>query len=271
MLNRQRPENDDTIALEQLARASLAKRRLLFQLYDLGLPVVPYYEREGGLAFDLVSSTSGERVMTGHLNGVITVDLSEVSDPHREALRVAMNEEYRTMLGHFRHEIGHYYWQKLVHDVGLHDGFRALFGDERADYAAALNRHYRLGSPANWQDSYLSHYATTHPWEDFAETFAHYLHIRDTVQTAASFGMRIDGPPSVLSPESRAQLASAPQIESRNLTFGQILQQWRPVYLALNHLNRAMGQNDFYPFAMPPPVIAKLGYVHDLVRMGSRL
>ena len=155
-LNRNRPESDDTIGLEQLARASLAKRRLLFQLYELGLPVVPYYEQEGGLAFDLVSSTSGERVMTGHLNGVITVDLSEVSDPHREALRVALNEEYRTMLGHFRHEIGHYYWQKLVHDLELHAGFRALFGDEQADYAAALNRHYRVGSPTNWREGYLS-------------------------------------------------------------------------------------------------------------------
>lgn len=270
-LNRNRPESDDTIALEQLARASLAKRRLLFQLYELGLPVVPFYERDGGLAFDLVSSTSGERVMTGHMNGVITVDLSEVSDPHREALRVALNEEYRTMLGHFRHEIGHYYWQKLVHDLQLHEGFRALFGDERADYGAALNRHYRVGSPANWRENFLSHYATTHPWEDFAETFAHYLHIRDTLQTAASFGVRIEGPPSLLAPEVRAQLTSAPPIEGRNLTFAQLMVLWRPVYLALNHLNRSMGQNDFYPFAQPPTVLTKLEYVHHLVRLAPRL
>jgi hypothetical protein len=270
-LNRNRPESDDTIGLEQLARASLAKRRLLFQLYELGLPVVPYYEQEAGLAFDLVSSTSGERVMTGHMNGVITVDLSEVSDPHREALRVALNEEYRTMLGHFRHEIGHYYWQKLVDDLELHTSFRELFGDEQADYGAALNRHYRLGSPPNWRESYLSHYATTHPWEDFAETFAHYLHIRDTLQTAASFGLNVDGPPSLLPDDVRSQYVSAPPIEGRNLTFEQIMGLWRPVYLALNHLNRAMGQNDFYPFALPPTVLLKLEYVHQLVRMAARL
>jgi hypothetical protein len=128
--------------------------------------------------------------MTGHDNGIITVSLVEADDAIREQLRVSMGEPYRTLLGHFRHECGHFYWDKLVRDGGKIDSCRAVFGDESGDYEDALKRHYTNGAPPNWQQDFVSAYATSHPWEDFAETFAHYLHIVDTLETARAFGLR---------------------------------------------------------------------------------
>jgi hypothetical protein len=91
------------------------------------------------------------------------------------------------LLGHFRHEVGHYFWDRLVAtDPHQLEEFRVLFGDDRQDYGEALKRHYDEGAPANWQDTYISMYATMHPWEDFAETWAHYLHIVDTLETAGA-------------------------------------------------------------------------------------
>src|SRR6056297_2000001 len=189
-LNRQRPEASDTIALEKLADASRVIRRLLVQLAELGLPVDPHYEREGGLAFDLLSSYSGQgRVTIGHANGVVTIDLVETLDDYREALRIRLREPYRTMLGHFRHEVGHYYQWILVEQTDWIDECRELFGDERASYSEALDRHYRDRAPEGWEASYISEYATMHPWEDFAESFAHYLHITDSLTTAAAGGL----------------------------------------------------------------------------------
>ncbi|MDD2859412.1 MAG: putative zinc-binding metallopeptidase, partial [Candidatus Nanopelagicales bacterium] len=191
-LVRRRPESDDTISLEKLAETCVDQRRLLVQLLNLRLPVTPYYERDGGLAFDLLSSRSGEPVVIGHASGVITIDLAESLDAHREAMRVRLGEPYRTMLGHFRHEVGHYYQQVLVSSEPLLGQCRDLFGDERESYAAALERHYALGAPEDWADSFISEYATMHPWEDFAETFAHYLHITGTLATAAAAGVVMD-------------------------------------------------------------------------------
>ncbi|TAK68263.1 MAG: hypothetical protein EPO13_11980 [Actinomycetota bacterium] len=265
-LTRRRPDRDDTVGWEQLARTWQATRRLLFQLHDIGLPVVSHLDRpDGGLAFDLVASTSGAQVMIGHANGVITIDISETSDPHREALRASLQEAYRTMLGHFRHEIGHYYWQVLVWDTGRVEGFRELFGDERADYGQALDVHYRFGAPDGWQDSYFSHYATSHPWEDFAETFAHYLHIHDTLQTAASFGLGTALPPGPWSDDERVRLTSTPQDTMTRLSAAQLLAVGRPLSLAVNHISRSMGQNELYPFRVTPAILAKLEYVRDLV------
>jgi hypothetical protein len=129
-------------------------------------------------------------VAAGHADGVVTLDLAEGDDGHREALRVQLAEPYRTLLGHLRHETGHWYWDVLV--AADPEPFRAMFGDERADYGAALERHYSSAPPVGWENSYVSTYATAHPWEDWAESFAHYLHIRDTLQTAAAFGL-VDG------------------------------------------------------------------------------
>ncbi|WP_422615077.1 zinc-binding metallopeptidase family protein, partial [Frankia torreyi] len=194
-LTRTRPADTDPVGKEQFERAEAAKRRLVAQLLELGLPVVSHADDPAtGLAFDLLSSTE-QKVVTGHSDGVITLDLAESDDAHRETVRTQLGEPYRTLLGHFRHETGHYYWSSLVDaDPGRAARFRDLFGDAGLDYSAALDRHYADGPPPNWRETHVSAYATMHPWEDWAETFAHYLHIRDTLRTAAEFGLRVAGP-----------------------------------------------------------------------------
>ena len=170
-----------------------------------------------GLAFDLLSSRF-EPVTTGHADGVITIDLAEGDDAHRERMRHELGEPYRTLLGHLRHEIGHYYWTVLVDRAGRHDEFRALFGDERADYGAALDRHYANGPTPGWEERYVSAYATAHPWEDWAETFAHYLHIRDTLQTAAAYGVIVTGPTTATAATSTPISSPPPRTRSPTRT-----------------------------------------------------
>ena len=253
-LTRTRPDDGDLAALVAFADAEAAKRRVLFQLLDLHLPFTSWADQPGGLGYDLLSS-NGTRVMTGHLDGIVTIDLAESDDPHREQIRQEMGEPYRTMLGHLRHETGHYYWTTLVEQTGRVDDFRGLFGDERTDYGAALTRHYREGPPVGWRARHVSAYATMHPWEDWAETFAHYLHIRDTLQTAAAFGVRIDAPDNLLSSEPAVQVDHEP--------FETILADWLPLTYALNAVNRSMGRDDLYPFVLSPSVVKKLTYVHQ--------
>jgi hypothetical protein len=262
-LTRTRPNNNDTEAMAAFARAEGAKRRLLFQLDDLNLPVVTREEDPKlGLAFDLLSSTNGP-VTTGHADGVISLDLAEGDDGHRETMRVRLDEPYRTLLGHFRHEIGHYYWMLLVEHTAALSVFRALFGDERADYGAALNAHYGSEPAPNWADTYVSIYATAHPWEDWAETFAHYLHIRDTLQTAAAFGVVVAGPEVHAPPDPTAPLTSIPLEEMDD--FDDLINAWLPLTYALNAVNRSMGKKDLYPFVLSPTVQEKLRLVHALV------
>jgi hypothetical protein len=249
-LTRTRPSDDDVKGIAEYPIAESAKRRLIVELDDLGFPIRTRQEDPStGLAFDLLSSVD-EKVTIGHADGVITLDLAESNDVHRERLRVSMDEPYRTMLGHFRHEIGHFYWQQLVDGRDdLLTEFRELFGDERESYADAMERHYGEGAPANWQERFISQYATMHPWEDFAETFAHYLHICDTVETASSYGL--------------ATVASPKQFSSfRDLVVGV----WIPLSVALNQINRSMGKGALYPFVIPPPVLEKLEFVAGLPR-----
>jgi hypothetical protein len=241
-LTRTRPSDTDQVAMAGFADAESAKRRLVFQLLDLGLPLDSYLDRPGGLAYDLLSSND-QAVTTGHEDGIVTIDLAESDDPHREQVRQELGEPYRTMLGHLRHETGHYYWDILVERAGRSEGFRTLFGDERADYGEALERHYAKGAPAGWDQDHVSAYATMHPWEDWAETFAHYLHIRDTLQTAAAFGMRVE--------RTEATLSAAPEIEDG--PFEEALADWLPLTYALNAVNRSMGRDDLYPFVLTPP------------------
>ncbi|MBU9764838.1 hypothetical protein FR943_13430 [Mycobacterium sp. TNTM28] len=253
VLTRTRPADTDTAALAAFAEAEHAKRRLIAELHELQLPIVGRDEDpQFGLAFDLLSSAS-EQVFTGHQNGVITLDLAEGDDVHREQLRIAMDEPYRTLLGHFRHEIGHYYYYRLV---APSDDYRArfgeLFGDADADYQAALDRHYRDGPPAGWADDYVSSYATMHPAEDWAETFAHYLHIRDTLDTAAAFGFAPAG-----ASFGRKMLGPS--------GFDTIIEMWLPLAWALNMVNRSMGHRDLYPFVLPPAVLEKMRFVHTVV------
>ncbi|MEA2240643.1 MAG: hypothetical protein QOD24_199 [Solirubrobacteraceae bacterium] len=261
-LTRTRPADDDPEGLAALRAAEAAKRRLLFELAELGLPVQSRRERDGGLAFDLLSSTQ-EPVTTGHADGVVALDLGEADPGRRERRRTDLGEPYRTVLGHLRHEIGHYY-QPLLAPEGSQqrDACRETFGDDRADYSAALARHYDTGPPADWPQRFVSAYATMHPWEDWAETFAHYLHIRDTLQTAASHGVRVEGPDITTTDE--APLHADP-VADANGDLRALLDAWLPLTYALNAISRSMGSGDLYPFVIAAPVQAKLALVHHLV------
>lgn len=253
VLTTERPNDADTIGLAEFAEAEAAKRRLIVELHELKLPIVGRdQDPDSGLAFRLLSSAH-EQVMTGHENGVITIDLAEGDDVHREQLRVEMDEPYRTLLGHFRHEIGHYYFYRLVTRSADHlTKFNELFGDPDADYQSALNRHYSEGAPENWQQNFVSSYATMHPAEDWAETFAHYLHIRDTLDTSAWCGLAsasatFDRPP--LGPSA----------------FPSIIDMWLPLSWSLNMVNRSMGHPDLYPFVLPVAVLDKMQFIHNVV------
>jgi hypothetical protein len=260
-LTRTRPSDSDGPAILGFADAEAAKRRMVFQILDIGLPLTSFRQAPGGLGYDLLSSAT-QPVITGHEDGIITIDLAESDDPHREQVRQDMGEAYRTMLGHVRHETGHYYWVVLVEHAGRLDRFRELFGDERADYGEAMNRHYERGAPDGWGENYVSAYATMHPWEDWAETFAHYLHIRDTLQTAAAFGMHIDAP--------EPELSADPSEDVEDEPFARVLGEWLPLTYALNAVNRSMGSDDLYPFVISSAVITKLTWVHATVRATAR-
>jgi hypothetical protein len=262
-LTRTRPSDGDGEGLASWIDAEACKRRLLFQLLDQDMPIHTRADgSEDGLTFDLLSSRN-EPVTTGHADGVVTIDLAEGNDAHREAVRAKLAEPYRTLLGHFRHETGHFYWEVYVNNPRMLEPFRALFGDERADYADALQRHYDNGAPANWETEYVSAYATMHPWEDWAETFAHYLHIRDTLQTASEFGIWVGGP-DVGRESPAAPLSSLPTDDEAD-SVADLMRQWVPLTLALNEVNRSMGAGDLYPFALAPAAVRKIGFVHDLI------
>jgi hypothetical protein len=244
-----------------------AKHRLFYSLLRLGLPLENRADDpEHGLAFDFLADpqTHAAEVMTGHDNGLITLALKEADDATREKVRSEMGEPYRTLLGHFRHEIGHYFWDRLVAtDAPWLETFRALFGDDTADYDDALKKHYAEGPPANWQDGYISMYATTHPWEDFAETWAHYLHIVDTLETAGAFGLKVK--------PRRARGALAAAIDFDPYKAGRmdtLIDAWLPIEFATNSMNRSMGLTDLYPFLLSPKVIEKLAFVHALTHRG---
>jgi hypothetical protein len=239
-----------------------AKHRLFYTLLKLGLPLELTDGVVGeNLVFDFLATCRQDdtKVMTGHDDGLITIALDEADDVEREKRRTSMHEPYRTLLGHFRHEVGHYYWDRLVRDGGKLEPIRQVFGDERADYEQALQRHYANGPPENWQEGFVSSYATSHPWEDFAETWAHYLHIVDTLEMAAAFGVNIH-PALAKSGELDATVNFDPSGD-----FTLLIDTWIPLSNALNNLNRTMGQPDLYPFILSPPVIAKLRTIHDLV------
>jgi hypothetical protein len=241
------------VAMAAYAAAEKAKRRLIVELHDLKLPIVGRDEDpQYGLAFDLLSSAQ-EKVFTGHDDGLITLDLAEGDDLHREQLRIAMDEPYRTLLGHFRHEIGHYYFYRLIGTSPEYEQrAQELFGDADADYQAALDRHYAEGAPPDWKKNYVSSYATMHPAEDWAETFAHYLHIRDTLDTAAAFGMA----PATATFDRRVLGPSG---------FDTLIDLWLPLSWALNMVNRSMGRDDLYPFVLPPAVLEKMRFIHTVI------
>ena len=265
-LLRRMPDADDPIGREKLPSALSDLRMLVYQLVDLGLPVEPFWRSEGGLAFDLLSSqTLGRPVTIGHANGVVTIDISETQDAYRERLRVDLGEAYRTMLGHFRHEIGHYYWDRLIADTDNLEKFREVFGDERRDYAEALKQNYENGPPANWQENFVSTYASCHPWEDFAETWAHYFHMIDTLETARAFGLSVR--PRVA---AGGDLATKFDFDPHRAAIEPIIDGWVSLTIAANAINRSMGLPDLYPFVLAPPIVTKLTFIHDCIRSTPR-
>jgi hypothetical protein len=261
-LNRTIPDLSQPGYLGRWRSLEVAKHRLVYSLLCLHLPVVSKaVYPEQGLQFDFKADESPEqRVLTGHDNGLITINIAEADAMEREQARQAMNEVYRTVLGHFRHEVGHYYWDRLIADAPPLEEYRQLFGDERTDYAAALQKHYASGPAPGWPQHFISAYASSHPWEDWAETWAHYLHILDTLQTAHAFGLRLD--PLDTAPEQG--LRAAIQDPYQQADFSAIMAMWLPLTFALNSLNRSMGQPDPYPFIISPAVVGKLAFIHKV-------
>ena len=241
-------------------KIEFAKHRLFYTVLKLCLPLTKRPEDPNGLAFDFLSPAPGQAgatVLTGHASGLITLNVAEADDLERERQRKAMGEPYRTLLGHFRHEIAHYFWDHLVASSPAIDEFRQLFGDERQDYQEALQRHYANGAPSDWVQRYVTPYASAHPWEDFAETWAHYFHMVDTLETATAFGLR-------LRPEiaTQAGLEAVMDFDPHLAHMDRIINSWLPLTFAVNSINRSMGQPDLYPFVLSPAVISKLAFVH---------
>jgi hypothetical protein len=256
------PNVEEPDSLEAWRRLEIAKRRLYYALDALRLPIESRAERPvGGLVFSFMKDgPDGSKVFTGHNDGLITINIEEADDPLREKLKKNLGESYRTLLGHFRHEIGHYYWDRLVKDSAWLPAYRALFGDESADYAESLKRHYAQGAPADWPLHFVSSYATMHPWEDWAETWAHYLHMVDTLTIARCYGLRLH--------TERRAADELLDLNSRELdfdNFDDLIGGWVPLTVALNSLNRSMGTVDPYPFVLTPEIIRKIHFVHDLI------
>jgi hypothetical protein len=256
------PNLDTPPALIAWKRLEAAKRRLLHTLLTLGLPVVPRREESGsGLSFVFKQYLpGGPAVTTGYASGVITINIAEADDAHREKTRAQLGEKYRSLLGHFRHESGHYYWQRLIASTGWLEEFRTLFGDESADYAAAIATHYDRGAAPNWHETHVSPYAAAHPWEDWAETWAHYLHITDTLETACCYGIALQPRPAG-GRETRPLVLGGVDLQE----FDAMIEAWVPLTLALNDFNRGMGLPDLYPFALSPAAVTKIGFVHRVV------
>lgn len=253
---------------ENLARwrqVERAKHRLFYSLIRLKLPLRNRDDDpKEGLAFDFLVDTSqagGPKVLTGHQRGAIAINLKEADDGEREKLRQALGEPYRTLLGHFRHESGHYIWDRLVRGRNRLEEFRGIFGDERQDYPQALRGHYASGPRPGWQEDHISGYAAVHPWEDFAETWAHYLHIVDTLEMAFAFGVRIR--PAIEHEPSLSAALDFDPYDGGDLR--RLIDAWLPLTFAVNCMNRCMGEADLYPFVLSPRVLIKMEFVHRLV------
>ncbi|WP_111309826.1 zinc-binding metallopeptidase family protein [Confluentibacter sediminis] len=263
-LNRVVPNRSDIGNFEKWQKLEIAKHRLIYQLLKLKLPIKSKSLYEEGMAFDFLSNNKDENIYTGHADGVVTILLTEADSVHREQLRKQMNEPYRTLLGHFRHEIGHYYWTLLFNDSNI-EGYRKLFGDERVDYGEALKDYYKKPDSNNWKNNYITKYASSHSWEDWAETWAHYLHLMDTLETAHSLGMEF-------SPEEqhiqKLVVDKCPNPYSTK-NFQDIFNASVALTCSVNSLNRSMGLPDIYPFVVPDKVVEKLTFIHNLLQSKS--
>lgn len=260
-LNRTIPDlsNDDNF--EKWRHLEVAKHRLIYQLQKLGLSLPSKLQDADGLCFDFVEQLEDSSLMTGHANGVVTILLREADSVLREQMRKQFLESYRTLVGHLRHEVGHYFWNRLVLiDAKILDEFRTLFGNELLNYSEALQTYYVKGAFNDWQESFISKYATSHPWEDWAETWAHYLHIMDVVETAYFFGLKVN---PINETQGMSTNVSFDPYDMED--FDIIIKACIPLFFAVNSINRAMGVPDVYPFVITPTVIEKMKFIHKLV------
>lgn len=247
------------------SRIEQAKRRCLYTLIELGLTFDGYQEDPArGLAFEFMEDTEvksefydtfydGQRILSGHINGTITINIAEADPSAREEMREIMQELYRTILGHFRHEIGHYFWMRLIEKSEWLEKAREVFGDERENYSTALSNYYAVGPKMNWTGTFISGYASAHPWEDWAETWAHYMHMVDTLETAENLGVTINS-------DTESKSAS-----SADDDFTAMIRRWKPLTTAMNSLNRSLGLPDAYPFYLSDQVIRKLHFIHRVI------
>lgn len=263
-LNRTIPNLSKPEYLKRWKVLEVAKHRLVYSIIRMQLPLMSKArDKANGLIFDFLADEKREgkpRVVTGHDGGLITINIAEADDIEREMARRAMDELYRTVLGHFRHEIGHYYWDRLIFDTGHLPAFRDIFGDERRNYGEALKKHYNQGPPHGWDQDFISAYATSHPWEDWAESWAHYLHIIDTLETAYAFGLTVQPvieEPSSIYAEMKTDPYQLPDFEI-------IISLWVPLTFTMNSLNRSMGLQDPYPFVISPKILEKLKFIHQV-------
>jgi len=265
-LNRTIPNLSEPENVENWRHLEVAKHRLIYQLQKLHLPLQSKHETEKGLGFDFVVRQNQNNLMTGHANGVVTILLREADSVFREKTRRELSEPYRTLIGHFRHEVGHYFWDILIHPNQEYlDQFRIIFGDERQNYGKSLQQYYKKTIAIDWQNSYISQYASAHPWEDWAETWAHYLHIMDMVETAYYFGIRTKHKSNNHHMELSAPLDpyKAPYLES-------VLENFAPLTFAVNSINRSMGVPDVYPFVVSKGVANKMKFIHQVLTANKK-
>ncbi len=267
-LNRTIPDQSVERNQELWRKLEMAKRRMISQLLGFGLPVETRLERPDGLCFDMLESDPGSHLLSGHGDGLITLNVEEADDAVRESLRMKLGEPYRTLLGHFRHEIGHYYWYRLVRDSEWLDGFRALFGDEQLDYQAALQGYYAQGPQPDWASRFVTAYASAHPWEDWAETWAHYMHIADSLDTALSLGLTREAVDLDTDPFDKADLWQPDHGNAES--FLAFLDAWVGLTSVCNELARSMGQPDYYPFVLPRAAVGKLQFIHELIHASAQ-
>jgi hypothetical protein len=258
-LNRIIPALNSPENLVRWKKIEIAKHRLVFSLLRLQLP---FESKKGdedyGIAFDFMADLSPQnRVMTGHEHGTITLNIEEADEAERVKHKLDLGERYRTLLGHFRHEIGHYYWEQLIEHSPDLTRFRQVFGDERIDYDESIKKYYENGPLVNWEKDFISPYATSHPWEDWAETWSHYFHLMDTLETSNSFGI-------IIQDEAVGQNVQISKDPYGLVDFTEIFNMWLPLTFAINSLNRSMGYDDFYAFLISPHVMGKLSFIHEI-------
>ena len=262
-LTRTIPSLDGPKNAERLRELEAAKRRVLFTLQNMQLPLIPKSEdEERGLAFDFLEALpDGPPVLTGHAEGVVTLNIAVADDDYREKNREKLREPYRTVVGHIRHELGHYFWDLLVRETHWLSEYRALFGDERADYAEALKKHYADGAPYDWRNRFISEYASSHPWEDWAESWAHYMHLQATLETVTNFRLDTANTPLRLTPFTPDVLYDG----DTDPGFLDWINAWVVLTALLNEVARSMGQPDIYPFVLNASAVRKVHFVHCVI------